>query len=302
MINLTIEELVKYLGMPEKKIGDEYQWQCPICKDTGRDNLKFNEKKGLLQCFAVKEHTKVILKNLFKSNQYNLFSSNKINISKIESDTYEKFQPIYTKEKQEEFLSYLLQSSNELQNNTKFSQYLFNKRGINKETAETVGLGIDVIQKRWVIPTFQYSTEETSIILGFEYRPLDLGKKGLYREKNTPTGLAMINAYTPQKEVLAIVEGYFDGYALLQYLNEQKQSQYYHIVTPSNGVQALSGYIQQIDFTKYKKYWLFLDNDDAGNSVSNCILEMYPMFNAYSLKCGCKDFNEHYLKCIKAQS
>ena len=53
MINLTINELVKYLGMPEKKIGDEYQWQCPICKDTGRDNLNFNEKKGLLQCFAL---------------------------------------------------------------------------------------------------------------------------------------------------------------------------------------------------------------------------------------------------------
>ncbi len=95
------------------------------------------------------------------------------------------------------------------------------KRGITEITAKAVKLGIDENKRRWVIPTFQYSTEKSNIILGFEYRPLNLSKDGLTREKGTPTGLVMINSYNPKTEALAIVEGYFDGYALWQYLKKK---------------------------------------------------------------------------------
>ena len=44
--NLKLELLTKVLGEPEKQSGDEYLWQCPLCKDTGRDNLKFNAEKA----------------------------------------------------------------------------------------------------------------------------------------------------------------------------------------------------------------------------------------------------------------
>ena len=157
-------------------------------------------------------------------------------------------------------------------------------------------------KKRWVIPTFQYSTERSNIILGFEYRPLNLSKNGLRREKGAPKGLAMINSYKSTTEALVIVEGYFDGYALLQYLHETRQLKYYHIVTPPNGVQSLLKYISQVDFAKYKKFFLYLDNDEEGNKVAAKIIERYPMFQRILTPCGCKDFNEHYLKCIKAQS
>ena len=33
--------------------------------------------------------------------------------------------------------------------------------------------------------------------------------------------------------------------------------------------------------------------------VASQILEKYPFFNRIKLTCGCKDFNEHYMKCIK---
>ena len=129
-----------------------------------------------------------------------------------------------------------------------------------------------------------------------------LGKDGLRREKGAPTGLAMINSYKPTTEALAVVEGYFDGYALYQYLQEKRQLEYYHIVTPSNGVQSLLKYISQADFTKYKKFFLYLDNDEEGNKVASKIIEKYPVFKRVKMICGCKDFNEHYLKCIKSHS
>lgn len=154
-------------------------------------------------------------------------------------------------------------------------------------------------KKRWVIPTFQYSTERANTILGFEYRPFNFSKEGLTREKGTPTGLAMINSYKPTMEILAVVEGYFDGYALYQHLKEQKQIKYYHIVTPSNGIQSLLKHVSQVDFSKYKKFCLYVDNDEEGNRVAEKIIAKYPIFERVTTECGCKDFNEHYLKCIK---
>ena len=156
-------------------------------------------------------------------------------------------------------------------------------------------------KKRWVIPTFQYSTERANTILGFEYRPFNFSKDGLTREKGTPTGLAMINSYKPTMEVLAVVEGYFDGYALYQHLKEQKQIQYYHIVTPSNGIQSLLKHISQVDFSKYKRFYLYVDNDEEGNKVAEKIMAKYPIFERVTATCGCKDFNEHYMKCIKGK-
>ena len=111
----------------------------------------------------------------------------------------------------------------------------------------------------------------------------------------------MINSYKPTTQVLAIVEGYFDGYALYQHLKEQRQIQHYHIVTPSNGIQSLLKQITEVDFSKYKQFYLYVDNDEEGNKVAEKIIEKYPMFKRIVTKCGCKDFNEHYMKCIKNQ-
>ncbi len=297
MIELTPEQLIAHLGQPERKSGAELEWQCPLCQDTGRDNLKFNVNKGFLQCFANKEHTKMILSNMSKNNRQSYQNYSKLTKPAVE--TQSKFEHIFSEEKQEEFLLYMLKCNNELLAHRKSLDFLFKKRGITKETAEATGLGIDIAKRRWVIPTFEYCTGVNGKILSFEYRPSDLSKKGLYREKNTPTGLAMINCYTSQTDVLAIVEGYFDGYALLQYLKEKEQSAYYHIVTPPSGISSLFKYMPQIDFNKYSRYWLYIDNDDVSNAHAEKILGKYPMFERVVMTCGCKDFNEHYLKCIK---
>lgn len=295
MTDLTLDLIIEHLGNPIRKRGCEYEWQCPICKDTGKDNLKFNSQKGILYCFANESHARTILSNIMR-NQKDLYLNNKkeglnrpIEANKTQEDKL-------TPEVQEKFKQYMIECNTSLLNDSKVLDFLKKKRGINQETVSNTGMGIDKTKRRWVIPTFKYMCNE---IIGFEYRPPDLSKKGLCREKGTPTGLAQINCYTPKTESLVIVEGYFDGYALLQYLTETNQSQNYHIVTPSNGVQGLLKQMRVIDFRKYKKFELFIDNDKTSCPIANKIIEEYPLFHKVELKCGCKDFNEHYLKCIK---
>ena len=298
MNGLTLDILQNYLGEPESQSGDEYIWQCPLCKDTGRDNLKFNAAKGILWCFADESHAPQLLREILKKNK-NKICFKHFNNDYENTDRYKRF---FTIQKQMEFRTYMKECNEALQKSLMRVRFLRQKRGLTAVTVKAVKIGIDEYKKRWVIPTFQYSTERSNIILGFEYRPLNLGKDGLKREKGTPTGLAMINSYKPTTEALVIVEGYFDGYALYQHLYKKRQLKYYHIVTPSNGVQSLLKHISQVDFAKYKKFFLYLDNDEEGNKVAAKIIERYPMFQRILTPCGCKDFNEHYLKCIKPQS
>ena len=205
----------------------------------------------------------------------------------------------------------MLEQNSELLYRKEYLEFLLKKRGINEKTVDAVNLGIDLRENRWVIPTIKYNTvindfaDDVSIFTlyqtpcGFEYRPLDLSKNGIRREKDCPTCLAQINEYTEKTKILAVVEGYFDGYALFQYLTEIGQIHLYHIVTPSNGINGLLKQIDSVDFDKYKRFELFIDNDEPAQRVASQILEKYPFFNRLELTCGCKDFNEHYMKCIK---
>lgn len=293
--NLNLELLTAVLGEPEKQSGDEYLWQCPLCKDTGRDNLKFNAVKGILWCFANESHAPQILKEMLKKGKINLKPAN------ADYNSNDRYKHIFSIQKQIEFKIYMQECNEKLLTIDILPSILLKKRGLNLSTARDVKLGVDMNKKRWVIPTFQYSTERANAILGFEYRPFNFSKDGSTRSKGTPTGLAMINSYKPTMEVLAVIEGYFDGYALYQHLKEQKQIQYYHIVTPSNGIQSLLKHISQVDFSKYKRFCLYVDNDEEGNKVAEKIMAKYPIFERVTTTCGCKDFNEHYMKCIKGK-
>ena len=297
MENFTLDIITKHLGQPVRRKGNEYEWQCPICKDTGMDNLKFNEQKGILYCFADESHSRQILSDIMRSD------------NKLLSTEYKKqpvksiVQPAKTlsKEREYKFFEYMLKCNDELLQDKKSLAYLMKQRGLTKETAAFCGLGIDKVKRQWVIPTFAYSVSDCSIT-GFEYRPPDLSKNGLKREKDTPTGLAQINCYTPNKKILVVVEGYFDGHALCQYLTEIGQVENYHIVTPSNGVQGLLKQLSVVDFQKYKRFELYIDNDETSRPIAEKILCRYPQFHNVRLDCTCKDFNEHYIKCIKQKT
>lgn len=65
-------EVLSYLGN-YKRQGAELVFQCPVCArnggDRSKDNLKFNEKKGFLTCFADPEHSKEIRKAIRKQRE-----------------------------------------------------------------------------------------------------------------------------------------------------------------------------------------------------------------------------------------
>lgn len=309
MVEITLDLLIKYLGAPERKRGAEYVWQCPYCLDSHKDNLTFNAQKGIVYCFASEgEHSKQLIKNIInnesKNNPYawKEFLENKYqNIKKITTEKEKKASIIYEDEKQLEFVNYAAINMISLMGNLEALTILLKKRGITKETAMNVVLGYDAQKRRWVIPTIKYSTEYTTYLIGFEYRPLDFSKEGLSREKDTPTGLAQINTYNDQKNLI-IVEGYFDGYVLYQHLTEQNKINDYHIVTCSNGVNGLLKQLSVVNFDKYDKSYLLIDNDETSIPIADKICNKYPQIINLTSKmfseCGCKDFNEHYLNCI----
>ena len=265
-----------------------------FCGDTGRDNLVFKSSNNTVYCYGNETHSPALLKDIFSKNKDRLV------IFKNTAKRSTPAKPVITEEKHQEFSLYMLKCNDELLNNTTALSFLLKKRGINKDTVEYCKIGINTNKHRWVFPTFEYTCKDVGLIAGFEYRPSDLSKKGLYREKNTPTCMAMINVYTPDKKCLAILEGYLDAYAFTQHLKEQGQLENYHIATPSNGVSSIIKLIKEVDynFNKYQRVYVYLDSDETSKPKMQEIKELYPFIETIIMTCGCKDFNEHYLKCI----
>lgn len=305
--NITLDDLIKHLGKPTRKIGNEYIWQCPYCMDSHKDNLKYNEQKRVLKCFANDTHAGNVLRDMNKAKGINTYKTDLKPINKPPA------LPKLADEQIEENVLYMLNCERELAENKKALAHLQLKRGITAHTATSYGLGIDKELKKWVIPIWQYQTTLDPVIIGFEYRPALLpnaikekrteaekeAKKGISRKKGSISHLAMINSKPKNADSLIIVEGYFDGLALWQHLEEQNQAEKYHIVTPSNGISVLNKQIASIDLTAYKNFYLYVDSDEATQPIVQSIIEQYPFIKLVKLGCSCKDFNEHYLRCIK---
>ena len=291
---------------------DNIIFPCPLCKGEGADNhgdnLIYNTRKNLLTCFREPSHSKIL-----RSQFYNALRNHGAQLPSGCDNTYMNNIGMTDEKKLElilKFDEYIKCLYDSYRDNKGIIEHLEDIRGINLETVSAVGLGIrqtnTVYEKNygydWCIPTIEYSTDSDNIcelIMGYEYRPADFSKDNLRREPNCKTGLAMVNAYDKNTEILVVLEGYFDAYAFLQFLREKNQLDYYHIITPSNGINSLIKQLQVIKPEKYKKCYLMLDNDSAGQEATKNILEEYPFFKDVSLKGDCKDFNEYYLKYVK---
>lgn len=177
---------------------------------------------------------------------------------------------------------------------------LYNTKSISAKTVSETMIGYDELKKLYTYPVIKYSLDEWQVI-GFEFRSTDFyPPKYSYKLPKTPTGMAMINSYiTGYTESLCVVEEYIEGYTLLQHLTEKNKDKYFHIVTASNGVQNLIKCLPEIDYSKYKKYYLYINNNEVSNKIKLQIFENYPQFEPVVTDCDCKNFNEHYYKCLK---
>ena len=319
-MELTLNDIQEYLGQTGRKIGQEIVFQCPYCLDKAKDNLHFNEKKGILWCFANEQHNKDILSEIMKK--------------KHESKRMENKEiPAYIKN-QEKYLYYMelcnsallgtltkdwIDAVNEqdmfedneynfyldLINSDKprlAREYLEAQIGINKDTIKISGLGLDFFKNKWVFPIFDMSAN----LVGFEYRYKDLKQKKIWRQQGTPKCMAIV--YGCGKN-LYICEGYKDCYLMIQILKHHNMLDNSTIVTSSNGVSHTLDVISNIQFSKYDNIYLCLDNDkikekvvkngkpqDVSRQMTKAIIEKYhfikdrtPKFTDEELKQGYKD-------------
>lgn len=293
MIDINLEEIINVLGNPINKIGSELVWQCPYCMDKSKNNLMFNQIKGVLWCFANDKHASKLLTEIHKDKKIFYQATTYKQGVKEQNNTI-------SDEKAQYFFDYMMQCNNLLLSSKEYLQLLQEKRGLTAETIRDCFIGIDLKKKCFVVPTIKFNTDSVIRVIGFEYRPLNLSKNGLYREKNAQTGMAQINHHTSKTIALVILEGYFDSYAFYQYLKEIEQDEFYHIATPSNGIASILKHVKAIEslFCHYKKIYAYLDSDTAGLEKMDAIKNIYPFIEIIKMNCGCKDFNEHYLSCI----
>lgn len=296
-----LNDLIEYLGKPEGFDGSNYWWQCPLCRDSGKDNLKYNPNKGrdgLLKCFSDDECSKHILRQLNKRKSQNN-PTPKNNVQKKPEETLEQ--------RDKRLFPYLTQCMEELMNDRGALDYIYKNRGITEDTTIDMCIGFDRKNAHWVFPVWGLDNN----LFGFEYRPASLTyfkpkKEGdepqkCRKEPGTSSILAQVNSYSDETEVLVIIEGFIDAYLLYQHLKEKKRLKGYHIVTPSNGVGTIKGCIEKNLnlLMKYKKKILYLDNDHKGRENTQKITNAWPgMFSEQEYKCSCEDFGDHYLKCL----
>lgn len=300
--NINLEVIEKFLGPPLKKVGSEYIWQCPICMDKSKDNLRYNPRKNILFCFADPNHSKLLLKKLWD----NVKKQGKMLTIKHEDKEFPKQEEIVEETPLsiitiQKFKTYQYKCNRTLLNNKPLLKVLYKKRGITLDTVKDCCIGLDLQKERFVFPSVKFGS--LNEVTGFEYRPLDLTKNGLFRERGTPTGLVQINSITNSTANLVVLEGYLDCYLFYQHIKALGQEQFYHIASPSNGVTSILRHFDSISdkLDRYKNVYLYLDSDEAGKKAMLELKQKYPQVETYSMACGCKDFNEHYLKCLKGK-
>lgn len=285
-------DIVSYLGQPLKQIGYESIWQCPLCRDSGKDNLKYNSKKEVLTCFADNSHSHIIYSEIARSAglkpDKKQFEQKHINKPSSSSTPLKNDSRALSID-----FEYIVKCADELSKDEKSKTFLERKRGLRGETLQ-LGLGIDKKNKRWVFPAFSFESE----LVGAEYRPPDLSKNGLKKATGTKSDLCLVNNTSEPNKKLIITEGFVDAYTFWQYFFEKNEHFFYEIATPSNGVGTIAGLLNKIKPAEYSNIIFYLDNDKAGQS-SLANIHKLAKFN-YSYKfndCSCcKDFNEYYLR------
>lgn len=330
-MEITLNDITDYLGEPRTKIGRELIWQCPYCLDEHKDNLHYNPDKNILWCFANEQHSKDILSEIMKKKHESKRMENK------EIPAYIKYQ--------EQYLYYMELCNSallgtltkdwidEVNNQDMFEsgeydfyieliksdkprlarEYLEKETGINADTIELTGLGLDFFGNKWVFPIFDMSSD----LVGFEFRYKDLKQKKIWRRQGTPKCMAIV--YGCGKD-LYVLEGYKDCYLMIQILKHHNMLDNSTIVTSSNGVSHTLDVINSIQFNKYDNIYLCLDNDkikekvikngkpqDVSRQMTKKIIEKYPFikdrtpkFTDEELKQGYKDIADVWkLKYMK---
>ena len=267
-------------------------FQCPICQDSSCDNLIVKGNGAYIHCFSCTNN---------EGGKYVLTE-----IEKKRAEERRKEQNMVVNEKprfldknlQEQYVEYMCLANEQLLGNEQLLNLLYEKRGIDRQTVIDCGIGYDDTEEHWVIPIF--SLKYDGMVMGFEYRrknfdKYDNGSK-VRREKGYITDICPVWGREKAK-TLIISEGFWDAYALHQYLRN-KGNDDHTIYSCSNGVTSFLNVINRICFANFNEVKLILDTDEAGNKVTDEIISKFPFIKDkrnFLFKGGYKDVNEWLL-------
>lgn len=289
MLDITLEQLIDVLGAPTKQTGCQYYFRCPVCAQSGNDkhgdNLLFNDKKKLLKCFACEEGSRYVLKMLRKK------APTKYQYTPVDNKPVE----LWWKKNYDNLWQYWEEAYSE---QTEQSRRWLNEQGITNETIDEWMIGFDnnpsIVKIGPCVCFPMISLYHDSKLVGFELR--QISKEKIIRHTyDSPKCLCLISDNIKAAK-LVICEGFKDAYCFMQIVTAIGQKEQFTILTPSHGVDSIIDCLSCIDFSRYKKHFLLLDNDDAGDRVTEQIIEKYNMFeDCRVILHSYKDVNELWL-------
>jgi len=290
---ITLADIREVLGQNGKKSGDNWLFQCPICQDSSCDNLVVKGNGEYIHCFSCynNEGGRFVLGQIERQRA----QEKNRNVHYINEYIPPRF---LDKELQKQYIEYMLLANEKLLADQQLLNLLYEKRGIDRQTVIDCGIGYDDTEEHWVIPIFSLKYE--NMLMGFEYRrknfdKYDNGSK-VRREKGYITDICPVWGREKAK-TLIISEGFWDAYALHQYLRNKGDDDH-TIYSCSNGVSSLFNVMNRICFANFNEVKLILDTDDAGNKVTDEIISKFPFIKDkrnFLFKGGYKDSNEWLL-------
>jgi DNA primase len=297
----TLAEVRDVLMQNGKKIGANWVFQCPICQDESCDNLVFEKNANYIKCFSCvnNEGGKYVLTEITRKRG----EKEREEQQNIKVNTIKKFEK---ESVQEEYWEKLCACNQYLLGNQKLLDLLYDKRGIDKQTVTDCDIGFDKEKEEWTIPLISLSYCK---LMGFEYRRKNFDLYPAWKEGDKQSKVRRDSGYVSdvcvvydsgQKEILYIMEGFWDSYCIHQYLRNKGQINY-AVYSCSNGVSSLLNVLNRVDFSNFKKVKLILDADKAGTEVTEKIIEKYPFIKdcrKFLFDSGVKDMNEWLLTQI----
>lgn len=302
MLDIKLDELIKVLGQPTKCTGHQYYFRCPSCAslggDNSGDNLLFNEYKGVLKCFACEDGAKEALKLVNKWRKNNDIKSY---APTVINDVGRSFK-MWWENNEQNLWQYWIEAHEEM--STKALRWL-DSCGIGKDVVDEWMLGYDnnpTILKIGPCVAFpMISLNHNERLVGFELR--QVGKEKVIRHTYDAPKCLCIIADNKDATKLVICEGFKDAYSFWQIVNNKNIQNEYTILTPAHGVDDIIDNLKDVNFTRYKKCYLLLDNDAAGNRVTDKIIDKYPFFkDQRKILKQYKDVNELWMgEYVKAE-
>ena len=165
--NITLADIRDVLGQNGKKSQGNWLFQCPICQDSSCDNLIVKGNGAYIHCFscANNEGGRYVLSEIEKKRAEE---------RKKEQVVINDKPRFLDKKLQEDYVIYTCMANDKLLENQEILDFLYEKRGIDKQTVIDCGIGYDDTEEHWVIPIFSLLYD--GMIMGFEYRRKNFDK------------------------------------------------------------------------------------------------------------------------------